>query len=264
MNKNREKMRQAYLDGELSAIESSEFEATLDAAESEQLAAEVRFENGLAERLAQDAKCPEDVWERTKALLAEQHVPARPVSFSRWYWGAATFAAAASIVFFVTVFPQSPLSPSAVVMAAESVDELAASAESESGPKATQAYLRKQGIELKLRDADFKGEMVGNTFKPSLIHGDIHILGARMERLPSGKPVVEILFGCCRKPVKVLMAEKGSNAAFEIGEAAAARTMNHILDTRSVDGYITAVVGIHKAHGLLDIFEEQNARASDI
>lgn len=58
MKKNLDMMRQAYLDGELSASEASEFEATLDAAERERLAAEVRFENGLAERLAQDAKCP--------------------------------------------------------------------------------------------------------------------------------------------------------------------------------------------------------------
>ena len=263
MRENRELMRQAYLDGELSASEASEFEATLNPADRERLAAEVHFENGLAERLAQDAKCPDDVWERTKALLADQHAPARPTRLRRWYWGAATLAAAASIVFFVAVFSPSPFSPSAIVMAAESVNDLAATAESSSGYKATQAFIREHEINLRLMEGEVDG-MVTKALMAGRVHGRIRILGARIEKLPSGKPVVAILFGCCRRPVKVLMAEKGSAAAFEIGEATAARNKNHILDTRTVDGYITAVVSKHRAPGLLDIFEEQNPKASEI
>lgn len=171
-------------------------------------------------------------------------------------------AAAASIVFVTTIFAPGPLSGSAVVMA-ESLDELAASAESDSGSEATQAYLRKQGIALTLME--WNERRPSNSFGPgSRRHGGILVLGGRTEKLPSGKPVVEILIGCCKRPMKVLMAEKGSDAAFEIGEAAAARNMNHILDTRTVDGYITAVVGKHQAHGLLDIFKVQDAKVSDI
>jgi len=263
MKENREMMRQAYLDGELSASEASEFEATLSTVEREQLASEMRFENGLAERLAQDATCPDDVWERTKALLADQHAPAPPTRLRRWYWGAGALAAAASIVFFVTVFAPSPFSPSAFVMAAESVRDLADTDESSSGHKGTQAFLQENGIYLKLKEEE-GGGMVGNTTRPSRMYGGIRILGARIEKLPSGKPVVEILIACCRLPVKVLMAEKGSDVAFEIGEATAARKKNNILDTRTVDGYIAAVVSKHRSHGLLDIFEEQNPKASDI
>lgn len=258
MKKNREMMRQAYLDGELSVSEASEFEATLDEAERERLAAEVHFENGLAERLAQDAKCPDDVWERTKALVAEQHAPARPARLRRWYWGAAALATAASITFFVAMYTPTPPAAPAVVMAAESVDDLAATAECDASREAVQAYLHKHGIELEI------GKIENVAKGPMRRHYDIEILGARSEKLPSGKPVVEILFGCCKEPVKVLMAEKGSDAAIEIGEAAGAQNKNHVLTTRTVDGYIAAVVGRHQAHGLLDIFDGQYAMAVGI
>lgn len=257
MKKNREMMRQAYLDGELSVSEVSEFEATLDEAERERLAAEVHLENGLAERLAQDAKCPDDVWERTKALVAEQHAPARPARLRRWYWGAATLAAA-SVAFFVANNAPTPAAPSAIVMAAESVEDLAATAECDASREVVQAYLHDHDVELKIGEIEkvAKGSMMK--------HYGIEILGARSEELPSGKRVVEILFGCCEYPVKVLMAEKGSDAAIEIGEAAGAQNKNHVLTTRTVDGYIAALVGRHQAHGLLDIFGGQYAMASGI
>ena len=50
---NREQLWQAYLDGELSACEAAQFETTLSEAERRRLAAELRFDRALADRLRQ-------------------------------------------------------------------------------------------------------------------------------------------------------------------------------------------------------------------
>ena len=55
MSMDREKLWQAYLDGELSIAETSEFEATLNAEERDRLQAEKSFESGLADALSEGA-----------------------------------------------------------------------------------------------------------------------------------------------------------------------------------------------------------------
>ena len=90
---------QAYLDGELSASEAADFEANLDDRERQLLASEMSFESAFAEKLGMDATCPDQVWENTRALIEAKRAPRR--SMKRLYYGAATFAAAASIAFMI-------------------------------------------------------------------------------------------------------------------------------------------------------------------
>ena len=104
MDGKKERLWQAYLDGELSTGESAEFEQSLSPSEREGLASEMRFERALAERLGENAHCPDEVWERTKALVAGAEAPALAQSSRRrWYWGVATLAAA-SIAFVLSLY----------------------------------------------------------------------------------------------------------------------------------------------------------------
>lgn len=255
MSMDKEKSWQAYLDGELSAGEASEFEEGLSAEARERVGAEMRFENALADTLGQDAECPDDVWARTRALIAGQEAPRRSVrvAFRRWYWGAGALAAAATLAFLVSLLlpVNTPLSP-AIVLAAESVEELASYSETAAGLESVQAYLDRQfaNVTLSLPAAS---EM-------SSAHHSVQLLGARMET-STPEPVVELLFGCCGYPVKVVMAKRGSATAGEIGRAAADGS-GQVQATRVVGGYVTAVVGDHPAHGLLDILSVREEAAS--
>ena len=245
MSINREHLWHAYLDGELTVIEMSEFEASLNQDERERLAAEMQFESGLAERLSQDVKCPDEVWERTKTLLAAQQEAPVP-SFRRWYWGMATLATAATLAFMISLFGAvNPDTASALVLAAETVEELAATSETDADADAVRTYLADHNVDLELNPME------------SLAIASAHpleIIGARTYEV-NGEPVVEMLFGCCGRPVKVMMAVQGSDAATLIGLASASGN-GDVLATRTVGRYLVAVVSDHPAPGLLDIFAD--------
>lgn len=246
MSINREHLWQAYLDGELTVIEMSEFEASLNEDERERLAGEMRFEGGLAERLSQDVKCPDEVWERTKALLTgqqEERVPA----FRRWYWGMATLATAATLAFMISLYgPVNPDASPAFVLAAETVADLAATSETDADPDAVRAYLASHDIELELKPME--------SLVMASTHRHLGMIGARTHEI-SDELVVEMLFECCGRPVKVMMASQGSDVAMLIG-LASANGNGEIQATRTVGHYLTAVVSDHPVHGLLDIFAD--------
>ena len=252
MKNNTEQYWQAYLDGELSASEAADFEASLTDAQREQLAVDMRVERVIAEHLARDAECPDGVWERTKARIArlnEMNAP-RVSSRRRWYWRAATLAAVAALAFVISVVAPTGGSPetSSVIFAASSVEELVATSEAEPGSDAAERYIRDKGVGLQLEEDSFLETMRGR-------HYDVHIIGARQE-LHNGEPVTEILIECCGRPIKVLLARLDSKAASEIGLAAARAQEGNVQATRVVGGYLVAVVSRHQTHGLLDLISE--------
>ncbi len=252
MKKNVEQYWQAHLDGELSASEAADFEASLTDAQREQLAVDMRVERVLAEHLGRDAECPDEVWERTKARIAQldeartSHVTSR----RRWYWGAATLAAAAALAFVISVIAPMGDSPesSSVIMAASSVEELVATSEAGSGSDSAERYIREKGVALYLEDESFLDTIRG-------LHYDVHIIGARQE-WHDGEPVTEVLFECCERPVKILLASLDSKVAGEIGLATAHAQKGHVQATRVVGDYLVAVVSRHETHGLLDMIAE--------
>ena len=129
-------------------------------------------------------------------------------------------------------------------MAAHTVEELASLSETEPGREPVEAYLVRHNIRLSLRSLV--------ALKMHENHKHIQLMGAGTE-LANGEYVVEMLFACCRLPVKVLVAKVGSIAAQEIGRVAGTDE-GQVVATRVVGGYLAAVVSDHPAHGLLDIF----------
>lgn len=251
MKMQKEQSWQAYIDGELSATEAAVFEASLTESERDQLMADVRFDRALVERLAQNASCPDELWKNTKALLQQQG-EAVPVAArrKRWYWGAASLVAAASLAFILSLFatPGTSTKTPQLIVSASTLEELRAQSEIESGRDAAQRYLDDKGVGLDI-SYDIALGIMGDHHHP------IEIVGAR-QNIISGVPVTELLFGCCGKPIKVVVARHDSDAAQEIALAAAHH--GQIQATRTVGDYFTAVVGDHAAHGLLDIFAKQD------
>ena len=255
MSFDREKMWQAYLDDELTVGETTEFGATLSSEVRDHLAGEKQFEAGLAEVLSRDADCPDEMWERIQAQARAANAPENVVPLRRWYWATGSMAAAASVAFFIAFWVPSilplpdDLSRSAMVVSAATVDELAALSETAPSLEAVQQYIESHGIDLILIRAGDLGM--------SAIHFDIDILGV-CEEMIDGRNLVSLLFGCCREPVKVVIAMRGSEETRMLGEAIG-EASSEVQSTRAVGGdrYLAAVVGGHKAVGLLDLFGDE-------
>lgn len=252
MNKNKDQLFQAYLDGELSIGESAEFEATLSESERERLSAEMRLESALADRLGQYAECPEDLWNRTLAMVEQSKIDSgektviefRPTARRRWFIGAVSLVAAACLAFVISVLaPVQPNATSSVVLAAQSVQELVARSEVTAEFESVQDYIHQHSIDL---DIHAPGDIENHG------HHGVSILGADTEQV-GGEKVVELLVECCGYPVKVLMVERDSAIAHEI--ALAVVQGSDVQAVRSVGRYITAVVSKHPTHNLLDVFD---------
>jgi len=253
MKKNVEQYWQAHLDGELSASEAADFEASLTDAQREQLAVDMRVERVLAEHLSRDAECPDEVWERTKARITRLHEMDAPQGTRRrrWYWGGtATLAAAAALAFVISVIAPSGDSPesSSLIFAASTVEELIATSDTEASLDLAERYIREKGVELYLEDDNFLEKI-----KTEGGHHHLRIIGARQE-LHNGVPVTEVLIDCCGRPVKILLVSLDSNVAGEIGLAATRE--GHVQATRVIGGYLAVLVCRHESYGLLNLISE--------
>jgi hypothetical protein len=238
MSSEQEKLWSAYLDAELSASEATAFEESLTERSRQRLEAEVRLERGLGEALCADAACPAATWGRIEQMIRAQAAPTR-----RWnpWWtriaAAAMLALMAGSVWAYNHYVSTPpfLQPADSVMALEDLDEL--------GPNWAYAenYLREHGIHLTLQPLD-PGALD--------LHGRLEFLGASHVAY-RGDEVVQLLFVCCRKPIRVAVAPKDSRAAARMK---AAVDGDRVRGTREVGDYVVAVVGRHRADGLMNVF----------
>ncbi len=243
MSMDREHRWQAYVDGELSACEAAEFEATLTEAERKQLAADVRFDRALSERLREGAACPENVWARASAPLRGMNRPASTVRRRLILTGAA-FATAVLAYFALPVLYPDGLTgilyPD-VIYAAPSLEELMAESETEPGRQSVQAFLMAKGVPL------------GITEESGLLsphHRLIKVIGVRQRRF-AGARITEVFVNCCGRPVKLVLAPQGSRAARYLSDAA--HHTGHVQSTRNVGEYTVATVALHPADQLLDL-----------
>lgn len=247
MNRDREQMWQAYVDGELSACEAAQFEASLTEADRTRLAAEMRFERALSEQLREDCPCPEAAWQRAREAVMACEAPPGATRSRRLAIGGATLAAAAALAFVLSYAPGylDTARDAKVIHAAESIEALKAESETEPGWASVQAYLDEHGIDLKLTERD---QLLGFLF-----HRRINLIGARQVKFGGGL-VTELLIDCCDKPVKLIIATKHSEAGRALLRAAADDDTD-IQGTKKVNGYVAAVVAIHPSHFLLSLVD---------
>lgn len=250
MNADRDSLLSAYLDGELSAAEASLFDSSLTQEERGRLAAEMRLESAMAEALCKNAECPAAVWERVKGQVAAAAKPLHAPRSRKWF--NMGLAAAASLVLALAaayVFLQQA-APPFLTVANDSIEQYEASAETSGDPEAIQGYL----------DARNMGLTVANWAHGHGGHGSkTDLIGVR-EELYRGEPVVELLVECCGKPLKIVMAPVGSDAANAIGKAMAKPKKSDIQTWEHFDNYVVALVGTHRTRNLLEFIEETDIR----
>jgi hypothetical protein len=241
----REKMWLAYLDGELSAAEVAEFDQSLSQAEKDRLGAEIRFERGVAEALARGVACPDDVWKRTRVAVERRQAGIiEALRAPKWMYALTAVAAALAIVMTSIVFRMYTQPPSVLILSEASVLQLSEKSDFRGDTvEEVNTYLKEHGFDIVLTSLDTES---------GVRHHDRDFLGVHTAK-NHGEDVVEMLFACCGKPIKVVIARAGSRTAREMGSYLAD---GKIQASRPVGEYVAAVVGRHKAVGLLDFLAE--------
>ncbi|NUM52644.1 MAG: hypothetical protein HUU46_03270 [Candidatus Hydrogenedentes bacterium] len=253
MATNHEKLVTAYLDGELSAAEAAELDQSLTPEQKVNLAGEIKFERAIGERLAGGAKCPDELWQRTMAAVGAKVSPVAEFRPRRnWKYAVTALAAMLALTMAgLLINYNTTQTPSILAMEkGTTVEMLQALAELEGHETDdVNAYFKEHGFDLAMTTADVQ------------IPGDHHtprvLLGMRPAK-NRGEDVMELLFNCCGRPLKVVVAKKGGETAREIGDAMAEGT---IQVSRRVGDYVTALVGRHEALGLLDYLTEPEESA---
>ena len=256
MATNHEKLVNAYLDGELSAAEAAELDQSLTPEHKANLAGEIKFERAIGERLARTPKCPDDLWQRTMAAVEAKAAPV-VVEFKPRpnYWKYATVAMAAMLAItmggLLATFNNTTTAPSMFTMQKGTTIEMLASQVDLHGhdTAAVNAYFKEHGFNLAMTSADMT------------IPGDHHtpreLLGMR-PAMNGNDNVMEMMFNCCGRPLKVVIAKTGSDTAREIGDLVAEGKLQ---SSRRVGDYVAVLVGRHETHGLLDNFTEPETAA---
>ncbi len=233
MKGNIDHLWQAYLDGEMSACEASEFEATLTPDQRVRIADELTFETACQTRLGEPIACPDALWTSVKADIraeAAHNTTVIPFIKRRSVW-APVAAAAAAVVILLAVQTGSSLElmtpPDSVPTTLATGNTLAS----------VNQFLKDSAITLSVSDPTDNGH-------------PIQFIGAR-NTLLSNTHVKELYYNCCGQPVRMVVAKKGSAAAENFGRI---ENADSVQATRNVGAYTVALLSTHSAANLLNVF----------
>ena len=183
-----DKLWSAYLDGELSVTEIEKLEADLSTEQLEHLRKEKALESKVAERLQQDVKCPDELWQSiTKQVEKEKKQPIKWVNY------AVLAAIAAVLVFFIFIDNKDY-----GTKVPTTVQELKDISRTTADLDGVNSFLKDKEVQLQLLELP-QG------------HHKKKIIGATMEVI-AGEEVVTLLFECCGRPVKVYVLPRNSAA----------------------------------------------------
>jgi len=239
MDDQRDKLWNAYLDGEMPASEAAAFDQALTQDERKRLEGELAFERGMAEALSKDAACPDDVWQRILEALPAG-AAATPTPFP-WYWKPVAALAATMLVTISLFAIRVNSAPPAFLgltelntLTLEATDELDAPTLAK-----LNAFLEERNLDVALMP-----------FAQG--HHPMRLIGAR-ESAYHDEQVVELLFSCCDKPVKVALVPQGGDAAEAVGKALGDTVVKA---SRPVGSQLAVMVGRHEAPKLLSYLTE--------
>lgn len=228
-----ENLWSAYLDGELTASESLEVDGGLTDDGRARLAAEMRFERLVAERLSVAPPCPDALWEGAVARMRPPRAARRPFPV----WRAGSLAAAFVVAFSFFLVLQTNNDAEFLAKAA-SINSLRDQAQVTTRDE-VQALLRRHGITLRLRSLEEAG----------IDHHQGFLVGA-VATEHNGEPVVQLLYGCCGNPAKVIVARRGGAAAGCIAKGVASGRVQACCATGD---HVVAVVSPHPSAELLHV-----------
>ena len=254
MDSQRENMVTAYLDGELSAAEAAEFDKSFTPVEKSNLAAEIKLEYAIGERLSRGAACPDLVWQRALAAIEEKASPMHRLRTRRnWMYAVAALAAALAITvggLLINANTPAPGRPILALAKGATVESLQEEVQLRGNDtKSVNSFLKENGFNLAMSTA---------AAQVSHEHHAPRVLLGLSSAVNHGVDVMELMFNCCGRPLKVVIAKAGSRTAREIGDAMAE---GEIQVSRHVGEYVAALVGQHEAPGLLDSLTDTEATA---
>ncbi len=234
MDDQRDKLWNAYLDGELPASEAAAFDQSLTPAERKRLQGEFTFERVCAEALSRDAACPDDVWQRTlNALPAGAGLT--PTTFP-WYWKPVA-ALAATMLVVISLFAIRVNTAPPEFLELTELNTLTLGNTNQLG----EPTLAKLNAFLEDRNLDVALTPIAQGHHP------LRLIGAR-EAVYHNEKIVELLFSCCDKPVKVALVPQGGEAAEAVGKALGD---NFVKASRPVGSQLAVMVGRHSSPKLL-------------
>jgi len=233
----RDELRSAYLDGELSVTEALAYEKSLTEQECAGLIAERRFEASLGETIRSDIRCPDPLWHRVKARIRDEH----RVRFMGvgWRWGAIG-AAATALVLISIIVPEALRGQTAFLEPVASLEALRQDADVPADLNAVAHFLASHKMALTLRMTPTIRETDSHTHQ-------VTFLGARERKVGSEK-VVQLMYNCCGTPAVVLLSHQNTEVADRILRASREQ---RIQASRRVGSYVVGLVSKHHAPVLL-------------
>ncbi len=246
MSMQQDNLWSAYLDGELSASEAAALDSSLSPTERERLQAEVRFETAMGEILGRADGCPADVWNRTVGAISTS--AARPARVTPWrQFGALAVAAVLVLTVGIAVYRSVFAIPAFLDgnLTGDAVTHLEIAS---SDVRKVNEYLHDHGVTLTLRPfvEDERSSRRG--------HHTAVLLGASEEDF-AGEQVAEILYECCGKPVKVIVAPKDGPVGDAVRKAI---RIDAVRDYKTIGDYIAVQVGTHPSRGLLELLSDES------
>jgi len=251
--KTRDELWWAYLDGEISPSEATQYDRDLTPENRERAANDLRMETELGEVLAAPVACPDDAWRQAAARIREHENATRNVR--RWRalrWAALAVPAAAMLLLAIYVFAPSrtPSKPVFLALKAGDVPGLAARSQVADGVKGVRTFMEERALPVALDPSDpFDGEAT-----------PYRLLGAR-EDVFHGEPVVQLLFECRGKPAMVIIASKQGIAAKEIADGLAAGT---VAASRAIGNVLVAAIGDNAAFDLVSVLNDNWPAPSEL
>jgi hypothetical protein len=253
MNKDNDTMWSAYLDGELSTADAAAFDRSLTPDDRVRLANELAFERSLAESLGHGAACPAEVWDRVRAKLEVAGASGGEQPVSRWYWKPAmSLAAVATVVIAISWFAIRVNLEKPVFLAMSEVN-VKTMADITDIPSPTlsdlNAYLEDHNLDVAV--TPFHSGRAG--------HHAVRVLGVKTSTFRN-EQVVELLFNCCGKPLRVALVPQGGYSAEAAGKALG---NGLVQETRPVGSTLAVMIGRHPSPDLLSHLTDKWAIALD-
>ncbi len=247
-----DEMEWAFLDGEMTASESAEFEQTIAPGTRDRLAARLDMENELAETLSTPVECPKAVWQEAVARVRQRQVEERRAQRRPWRYAWLGLPIAATIALCAYIFYPAPavLQPEFLSMKGKDLTSVAARSQVTDGVTGVRAFMDKMALPVALNPSD---DLDGQ-------HAPYRLLGVCAEQYYD-ESVVQLLFDCSGAPASVVIARSGGSAALAIGKAVAAGTVH---DSRSIGGVVVAVVGEHACSDLIGVVNDHWPEAKSI
>ncbi len=241
MSHERDRLWSAYIDAELPAREAADLHESLSPEDRERVGLECRLEKALAGPLVAGSDCPPEIWRHLRSSLEDRTKRGWFTRVIRRHQAgliaASVLAASVLVVFGVSQFSGDDLQGN-ILEIAEDVHALNREAEVPGDVEEVRQFMAAHGIDVPLRMPLLAAQT------------DMHrarLLGARQVR-HHDEDGVELLFDCCGQPIKLILTQLGSALARKLE---AAQGGGQIQTSRTIGGYLVAVVGRHDASAVL-------------